>query len=151
MRIGFISASFFAVVCYCVVIVSGCSYVSAKGTGADPADFKIENADAADMINHFRNKKVKIDDDTWLNGKDKKVVKAQFDPSVLLLAARPGYDHQFILAAFTKTTRGRGENAPTMLLKIFKMRTGVGPLTGEEYYVPVKETLCPEPSDCSTD
>lgn len=115
-----------------------------------PAMYRIPNDSAELMIHHFRSKKVDIDDERWLNGKDKKVVRARFDRSVLgLLLGDRVTSHEFFMAAFIADGRGRTRNTPTMILRIVRNTSSASALE-MEYYLPVEETLCPPPPDCNT-
>jgi hypothetical protein len=102
------------------------------------------------MIQHFLSKNVDINDDRWLDGKDKKVIRAQFDKTVLaLILDNRVTSHEFFMAAFVADGRGRMKDAPTMILRL--TRNGASAQALEtDYYLPKSESLCPPPPDCST-
>jgi hypothetical protein len=114
-----------------------------------PAMYKIPKDSAELMIQHFRSKKVDIDDDRWLNGKNKKIVRAEFDKTVLALILESNViSHEFFMAAFVADGRGRAMNTPTMILRITSNATSKQALEAD-YYLPKTESLCPPPPDCN--
>ena len=115
-----------------------------------PPMYRIPNDSAELMIQHYRSKKVDIDDDRWLDGRDKKVMRVKFDRSVLaLLMDGRVTSHEFFNAAFVADGRGRTVNTPTLILRIVKNTSSAQALE-MEYYLPVEERLCPPPPDCNT-
>jgi hypothetical protein len=113
--------------------------------------YKIPKDSAELMIHHFRSKKVDIDDDHWLNGKNKKIVRAEFDKSVLALILDSHVSsHEFFMAAFVADGRGREMHTPTMILRITSNTTSKQAVE-VDYYLPKTESLCPPPPDCNID
>jgi hypothetical protein len=109
---------------------------------------KISNEDAWDMIREYRySNGVKLKKGNT-PGEKRSNISVRFDAALLQQATSiPGATFYIITAAYVKDPAEPKYNVATKLLKLVIPKKDL--VADTSYYLPVNESLCPPPDDCT--